>query len=284
MFLHTFEYHINQGVTFTTISKDSILRMKSNKGSSPTAANTEVVGGWEVRPGGMLVQKRNSDCNHIVPNIKVRVKYGSVYHEVVISSQASFGELKKLVAGVTGVHTQDQKLIYKEKERDSKWFLDSAGVRDGSKIVLVEDEVSRERRRLESRKNAKLDKASKEIADIKFEVAAIELEINGGKKVVETVFLSLIELLMTQLIKLDAIDADGDVKLHRRMQVKRVQKYIETLDMLKVRNSSLEKLQQHRQIYKGSMSKTFQKQQEMKKINGNFNYGQVVVTTKWETF
>ncbi|KAG6418846.1 hypothetical protein SASPL_121052 [Salvia splendens] len=273
------------------MNKDSILRMKSNKGSSPTAANAEVVGGWEVRPGGMLVQKRNSDCNHIVPNIKVRVKYGSIYHEVVISSQASFGELKKLVAGVTGVHTQDQKLIYKEKERDSRWFLDSAGVRDGSKIVLVEDEVSRERRRLESHNHAKLDKASKEIADIRFEVdtlskkvAAIELEINGGKKVVETVFLSLIELLMTQLIKLDAIDADGDVKLQRRMQVKRVQKYIETLDMLKVRNSSLEKLQQHQQIYKGSMSKTFQKQQEMKKINGNFNYGQVVVTTKWETF
>lgn len=45
------------------------------------------------------------------------------------------------------------------------------------------------------------------------------MEINGGKKVVETVLLSLIELLMTQLIKLDGIAADGDVKLQRRMQV-----------------------------------------------------------------
>lgn len=45
------------------------------------------------------------------------------------------------------------------------------------------------------------------------------MEINGGKKVVETVFLGLIELLMKQLIKLDAIAADGDVKLQRRMQV-----------------------------------------------------------------
>lgn len=51
-------------------------------------------GGWEVRPGGMLVQKRNIDSNqnfNIVPIIKVRVKYGSSYHEVNISSQASFG-------------------------------------------------------------------------------------------------------------------------------------------------------------------------------------------------
>lgn len=52
------------------------------------------VGSWEVRPGGMLVQKRTIDSNQnslTVPTIKVRVKYGSFYHEVKISSQASFG-------------------------------------------------------------------------------------------------------------------------------------------------------------------------------------------------
>lgn len=240
------------------------------------------------------MQKRTSDCNqnqNHVPNIKVRVKYGSTYHEVVISSQASFGELKKMLVGPTGLHTQDQKVIYKEKERDSKSFLDTAGVKNGSKIVVIEDELSKERRCVELRKNARLEMATREIADIRFEVdklakqvASIELEINGGKKVVETVLLSLIELLMTQLIKLDGIAADGDVKLQRRMQVKRVQKYIETLDMLKVRNSGLGKAQlQQQQIYRGSNPKTFQKQQEPKG-NANFNPGAVVVTTKWETF
>lgn len=63
------------------MNKGYILRMKPNNG-----------GEWEVRPGGMLVQKRNSDCNQINSNnIKVRVKHGSIYHEVVINSQASFG-------------------------------------------------------------------------------------------------------------------------------------------------------------------------------------------------
>lgn len=52
------------------------------------------------------------------------------------------------------------------------------------------------------------------------QVAGIELDIHGGKKVMENVILNLIELLMTQLIKLDSIDAEGDVKLQRRMQVK----------------------------------------------------------------
>lgn len=75
-----------------------------------------------------------------------------------------------MVAGPTGVHTQDQKVIYKEKERDSRSFLDSAGVRNGSKVVVIEDEVSRERRCLESRKNATLEKATKEIAAIRFDV------------------------------------------------------------------------------------------------------------------
>lgn len=78
-----------------------------------------------------------------------------------------------MVAGPTGLHAADQRLIYKGRERDSKCFLDSMGVRDGSKIVVVEDEVSRERRCLESRKSATLDKASKEIAAIRFDVDSL---------------------------------------------------------------------------------------------------------------
>ena len=49
---------------------------------------------WEMRPGGMLVQRRtlDSDRNSVpAPTIRVRVKYGSTYHEVNISSQATFG-------------------------------------------------------------------------------------------------------------------------------------------------------------------------------------------------
>ena len=47
----------------------------------------------------------------------------------------------------------------------------------------------------------------------------METIINKGGKVVETDVLTLIELLMNQLLKLDGIMADGDVKLQRKMQV-----------------------------------------------------------------
>lgn len=57
-----------------------------------------------------------------------------------------------MLVGVTGLHQEDQKLIYKEKERDSKAFLDISGVKDRSKILLVEDPISQEKRLLEMRK------------------------------------------------------------------------------------------------------------------------------------
>ncbi|KFK26814.1 hypothetical protein AALP_AA8G296800 [Arabis alpina] len=203
---------------------------------------------WEMRPGGMLVQKRNPDSDPAgpppPPMIRVRIKYGAVYHEVNISPQASFGELKKMLSGPTGIHHQDQKLMYKDKERDSKDFLDVSGVKDKSKMVLIEDPISQEKRFLEMRKIAKTEKASKAISDISLEVdrlggrvSAFEMVIKKGGKIAEKDLVTVIELLMNELIKLDGIVAEGDVKLQRKMQVKRVQNYVETLDLLKVKNS-----------------------------------------------
>lgn len=50
-------------------------------------------------------------------------------------------------------------------------------------------------------------------------MASFEVGINGGYKAAEKDLSNLIELLMTQLIKLDGIAADGDVKMQRRVQV-----------------------------------------------------------------
>ena len=75
-----------------------------------------------------------------------------------------------MLSAPTGLHHQDQKLIYKAKERDSKAFLDISGVKDRSKMVLVEDPISQEKRFLEMRKNAKMEKASKSISEISLDV------------------------------------------------------------------------------------------------------------------
>ncbi|XP_057977142.1 BAG family molecular chaperone regulator 1-like [Malania oleifera] len=263
-----------------------MMQMKSKSVAvlSPAKGSSAVGGGgvnavnWEVRPSGMVVQKRLSDSkpgsSSSVSTIKVKVKYGSSsYLEINITPQASFGELKKMLAGPTGVHPLDQKLIFKNKERDSKAYLDVAGVKEKSKIVLVEDIIARERRLLELHKTLKTEKASKAVKDISLEVdklagqvKSMELVVSRGGKVLEMDLLNLIELLMTQVIKLDEVVADGDVKQQRRFQVRRVQKYVETLDVLKIQNSMRSKNRGENEIQRNS---TLQKP---------------VVTTKWEKF
>ncbi|KAI3724359.1 hypothetical protein L2E82_36131 [Cichorium intybus] len=135
------------------------------------------------------------------------------------------GELKKMLTGPTGLHHEDQNLMYKDKARDSKSCLDAVGVKDRSKIVVLEDPISQEKRFLEMRKNAKMEKGAKSISDISFEVdrlagqvSAIESVLSKGGKVAEKTLLNVIELLMNQLLKLDGITVDGDVKLQRKLQ------------------------------------------------------------------
>ncbi|XP_038994200.1 BAG family molecular chaperone regulator 1-like [Hibiscus syriacus] len=307
-------------------TKATGLSPVTNGGGSAFSGGVEPVAqDWELRPGGMLVQKDSGRNSIPPPTIRVRVKYRSIYHEISISSQATFGELKKMLTGPTGLHHQDQKLLYKDKERDSNAFLDMAGVKDKSKLVLTEDPISQEKRILETRKNAKMEKASKSISEISLEidslasqVSTLETIISKGGKVAEKDVISLIEQLMNQLLKLDGIMADGDVKLQRKMQVRRVQKYVETLDTLKIKNampntnggqtetqnqnkhSNARKLapvqEQQSRRFNGQKLAPIQEQQSSNSVSHlpvHQQYqqqqqqsasGSVVVTTKWETF
>ena len=62
-----------------------------------------------------------------------------------------------MLSARTGLHPEDQKLVYKDKERDSKAFLDMAGVKDRSKMVLLEDPAAQAKRLLEQRRTDKAD-------------------------------------------------------------------------------------------------------------------------------
>ncbi|KAI0499877.1 hypothetical protein KFK09_018085 [Dendrobium nobile] len=243
---------------------------------------------WEVRPCGMLVQKRSSEDSAVaapVPTFRLRVKHGSIYHEIYISSQASFGDLKKLLAERTGLHPQDQKILFKDKERDSAAYLDMSGVKDRSKMVVVEDPAAQAKRVLEMRRAAKMEKAEKSISEISLEVdklasqvSALEVVISKGGKVSENELLRLIELLMNELLKLDGVVADGDAKFQRRMQVRRVQKYVERLDVIKLKNAMPK-------AYNGEAPVTATLQQRQKKQScPSPQPPSVIVTTKWETF
>ncbi|KAI0501348.1 hypothetical protein KFK09_016292 [Dendrobium nobile] len=214
---------------------------------------------WEMRPGGMLVQRRLLDPGtQPPPMIRLRICYGESKFEVSVGRRATFRELKKELEAETCLRQAEQRVIYRGKERENEEFLDRCGVKDRSKLVVMEDPSSRERRYIEMRRNAKIQSSALAIAALSLEVdkyaaqvSAIEKSISSRKKVPELQITTLIELLMRQAVKLDGIVAEGDTSFQKTLLAKRVQKCVEALDVLKLSNGKL---------------KT------------------VIVTTKWETF
>lgn len=239
-------------------------KLKFNGGKAermPTAAGDlkEEVIEWEMRPGGMLVQRRNDNSDdQITPNLRIRVAYGVARYEISINPHATFGELKKLLTEETGLEPGEQRLICRGKERENGEYLDMCGLKDKSKVILIEDPESKEKRFIQMRKNAKIQATHRFINDVSIEIdklaqqiSAIEKSIGNGKKVAELQITTLIEMLMRQAVKLDNISIEGDACAHKNLQGQRVQKCVETLDLLKVANAKVKP---------------------------------IVITTKWETF
>ncbi|KAK4349431.1 hypothetical protein RND71_032186 [Anisodus tanguticus] len=225
--------------------KKNVLKFngKKNETTSTTAtAFKEEVIEWEMRPGGMLVQRRsdNSDVT-ITQNLRVRVAYGSSRYEISVNPHATFGELKKLLTEETGLQPGEQRVICRGKERENGEYLDMCGVKDRSKVILIEDPESKEKRFMQMRKNAKIQAAHGLINDVSTEidklveqVSAIEKSIGNGKKVAELQITTLIEILIRQAVKLDNIvSVEGDACSQKNLQSQRVQKCVETLDLLK---------------------------------------------------
>lgn len=242
-----------------------MLRIRSNahgrmsENSTTTSCNDEMAEiEWEMRPGGMLVQKRIGASDVSTPNLRLRIAFGAIRIEISVNSQATFGEVKKVLTVETGLQPGEQRLIFRGKERENGEYLDMCGVKDRSKVILMEDPASIEKRFIEMRRNARIQTAHRAISDIALEldkladqVSVIEKSFLSGVKVSEVQITTLIEMLMRHAIKLDNIPAEGDASAQKNLQGKRVRKCVETLDVLKISNAGLKP---------------------------------VVVTTKWETF
>lgn len=221
---------------------------------------------WEMRPGGMLVQRRDDD-NHDhhdgaaasasgVPMVKINVSHGPSQCEVHVPAQSTFGDLKKAIAEKTGLDPQEQKVLFRGKEKEDGEHLDVSGVKDKSKILLLEELTNKEKKPEEvkdslekkpedAKDSEEMRKALQAIAGVRAEVdklservAALEVAVNGGTKVSSEELDTSAELLMRELLKLDGIEAEGEAKVQRKTEVHRVQKFHEKLDNLKAINSN----------------------------------------------
>ncbi|KAJ1271584.1 hypothetical protein BS78_06G138500 [Paspalum vaginatum] len=121
-----------------------LFRRSSSKGSTSSSSSDGGDAGsvrgeieWEVRPGGMLVQKR--DGRGDVEVITVRVATGFSWHDVSIGATSTFEELKAVVSMATGLEPREQRLLFRGKERQDGDRLHMVGVRDKDKVLLLED-------------------------------------------------------------------------------------------------------------------------------------------------
>ncbi|XP_061980407.1 BAG family molecular chaperone regulator 2-like [Populus nigra] len=115
----------------------------NERGSCGGTNNGEIK--WELRPGGMLVQKRESG-ESVGELITVRVSTVSQWHDISIEATSTFGELKMVLSLVTSLEPKEQRLLFKGKERDNSEFLHMVGVRDKDKVLLLEDPAIKERK------------------------------------------------------------------------------------------------------------------------------------------
>ncbi|WVZ74746.1 hypothetical protein U9M48_022892 [Paspalum notatum var. saurae] len=124
-------------------SKRLFKRSSSPKQAAACGGDGNVAAGageieWEVRPGGMLVQKRDGRGGEEA--ITVRVSTGfSCWHDVSIGATSTFGELKVVLSMVTGLEPREQRLLFRGKEREDTDHLHMVGVRDKDKVLLLED-------------------------------------------------------------------------------------------------------------------------------------------------
>ncbi|KAL1291851.1 hypothetical protein AAHE18_20G230000 [Arachis hypogaea] len=104
---------------------------------------------WELRPGGMLVQKREFN-NKISDDgegiITIRVSTVSQCYDISVEATSTFGELKVILSLMTSLEPREQRLLFRGKERDDNEFLHMVGVRDKDKVLLFEDPAIKDKK------------------------------------------------------------------------------------------------------------------------------------------
>lgn len=87
------------------------------------------------------------------------------------------GELKRVLAKVTSLEPQDQRLLFRGKEKDNEEFLHIAGVKDTSKVVLLEDPASKERKLEQMKMDMEVSKACEAVVLVRSEVDKLAMKV-----------------------------------------------------------------------------------------------------------
>ncbi|KAK1437144.1 hypothetical protein QVD17_02930 [Tagetes erecta] len=180
-------------------------------------------------------------------NIKIIVFHGSNKFDIFTTPQSTFADLKREIAKVTGLDPKVQNMLFRGIAKDDNESLEMAGVKDNTKVVLLENPPTKDEC-LEDDKEIKesIEETSRGLEAVNLvreennqfeeQVVALETAVCSGTHVPDKDFIFLTEMLIRQLLKLDEIDCEGEVRIQRKLEVRRVQVLVERLDNLQAEN------------------------------------------------
>lgn len=80
------------------------------------------------------------------------------------------GHVKRVLTSETGLEPKEQRLLFRGKEKEDEECLHMVGVKDMSKIILLEDPASKERKLEEMQRGEDILKACEAISSVRTEV------------------------------------------------------------------------------------------------------------------
>lgn len=92
------------------------------------------------------------------------------------------GDVKKLLVNKTGLEPEEQRLFFRGIEKGDNQHLHREGVKDKSKILLLEGNASKEKKLEETRKQNEMSKAFEAIAGVRAEVDKLSNRVSISLK------------------------------------------------------------------------------------------------------
>lgn len=80
------------------------------------------------------------------------------------------GEMKAMLAQKCGLEPKEQRLFFRGKEKEDNENIHTAGIKANSKVLLLEDQASKERKVEQLKKAEEMKKACEAIAGVRAEV------------------------------------------------------------------------------------------------------------------
>lgn len=87
------------------------------------------------------------------------------------------GHLKRVLTSETGLEPKEQRLLFTGKEKEDEECLHMVGVKDMSKVILLQDPASKEKRLEEMQRSEDILKACEAISSVKTEVDKLHQKV-----------------------------------------------------------------------------------------------------------